>query len=90
MNTLTKSTVISLAVGLLAVTGIVYASPAEQWPSFEQVDKNRDGAIEKNEAKLVKDLDFKAADVNRDGKISQKEYQTAMFQQLRNRGMSGG
>jgi len=89
MNTLTKTMAISLAVSALTATGVVYANPGAQWPSFDQVDKNKDGAIEQNEAKAVKGLDFNAADVNHDGKISQDEYKAATLQKGQEGGMSG-
>ena len=90
MNALMKTMVFSLAVSGLAVTGAVYADPGVQWPSFDQVDKNKDGMIDKNEAKAVKGLSFEAADLNHDGKISQDEYKAAMLQKGQEGGMGGG
>lgn len=88
MKILTKMT--TLAVSSLALSGAVYANPGAQWLSFEQVDNNKDGVLEQNEAKVIKGLDFKAIDTDRDGKISQVEYRTAQLKDEQAGGMGGG
>lgn len=90
MNTLTKTIAISLALSALTATGVVYANPGAQWPSFDQVDKNKDGAIEQNEAQAVKGLDFSKADSNHDGKIDAAEYKAAALNSAGSAGMGSG
>ena len=67
----------------LLFSGAAIANPLEgkgaqsSAPPFEQIDKNKDGALTKSEAKQATGLDFDKADVNRDGKLSRAEYETA-------------
>jgi len=69
----------ALAVTVLSLAGAAYA--AAQWPSFQDADKDKSGALESKEAKAIKGLDFKAADADRDGKVSQVEYEMAKSEQ---------
>ena len=46
-----------------------------QLPSFEEVDTNADGVIDRDEAAAVEGLDFDAADTNMDGVIDRQEYE---------------
>ena len=73
MSTMKKSA--ALAVTVLSLAGAAFA--AAQWPSFQDADKDKSGALESKEAKAIKGLDFKAADADRDGKVSQAEYEMA-------------
>jgi hypothetical protein len=68
----------ALAVSLLAFSALAFAA-VPGWPSFEQVDKNKNGSLDSKEASVIKGLDFKAVDANRDGAISKAEYETAML-----------
>ena len=88
MKMLTKMT--ALAVSILALSGVVYANPGAQWPSFDQVDKNKDGMLEQSEAKAIKGLDFGTVDTDSDGKISQVEYRTAQLKNEQGSGSGGG
>jgi hypothetical protein len=75
----------ALAATVLAFSLAAFAA-MPGWPSFEQVDKDRNGALDAKEASVIKGLDFKAVDANRDGVISKTEYETAMLKS----GQSGG
>lgn len=52
-----------------------------QMPSFEEVDTNADGVIDREEAAAVEGLDFDAADTNMDGVIDRQEYEAARQEQ---------
>jgi hypothetical protein len=60
----------------VAITALVFsaAALAQELPAFEEVDKNADGAIDRNEAAAVEGLDFATADANQDGRIDRAEY----------------
>jgi hypothetical protein len=75
MKVFSKAT--ALAVTALAFSAIAFA--ATGWPSFDKVDKDKNGALDVKEASVIKGLDFKAVDANRDGAISKAEYDTAML-----------
>lgn len=77
MNIFTKTTV--LAVSLLSLAGVSYANVNTK--SFDQLDKNKDGVLDKKETRAARGLDFKTADTDNNGSISQTEYQTAMAHQ---------
>lgn len=67
-----KRTLITLmALGMFS--GIASAAP----PAFEDVDRNKDGAITADEAAGVEGLDMASADANGDGMLSKKEYEAA-------------
>lgn len=65
----------ALAVTVLSLAGAAYA--VAQWPSFQEADKDKSGALDSKEVKAIKGLDFKAADADRDGRVSQVEYEMA-------------
>ena len=88
MTKLTKLT--TLAASILTLSGVAYANPGAQWPAFDQVDKNKDGVIEKSEAKIIKGLKFKDVDTDRDSKISPAEYQVALQRNGQEGGLGGG
>jgi Ca2+-binding EF-hand superfamily protein len=44
-------------------------------PSFEEVDQNGDGMIDRAEAAMVEGLAFATADTNQDGTIDREEYE---------------
>lgn len=75
----------ALAVTVLSLAGAAFA--AAQWPSFQEADKDKSGALESKEVKAIKGLDFQAADADRDGKVSQVEYEMAKSE---NTGGTGG
>jgi hypothetical protein len=83
MKVFSKATALALTV--LAFSAVAFAA-MPGWPSFEQVDKDRNGALDAKEASVIKGLDFKAVDANRDGAISKTEYEAAMLKS----GSSGG
>ncbi len=60
-----------MALGMFS--GVALAAP----PAFEDVDRNKDGAITAAEATAVEGLDMVSADANGDGKLSKKEYEAA-------------
>lgn len=60
-----------MALGMFS--GVALAAP----PAFEDVDRNKDGAITTDEAASVEGLDMVSADANGDGKLSKKEYEAA-------------
>lgn len=67
-----KRTLITLmALGMFS--GVALAAP----PAFEDVDRNKDGAITADEAAGVEGLDMASADANGDGMLSKKEYEAA-------------
>lgn len=67
-----KRTLIALmALGMFS--GAALAAP----PAFEDVDRNKDGAITPDEAAGVEGLDMASADANGDGMLSKQEYDAA-------------
>lgn len=60
-----------MALGMFS--GVALAAP----PAFQDVDRNKDGAITADEAAAVEGLDMASADTNGDGKLSQQEYDAA-------------
>jgi hypothetical protein len=46
--------------------------------TFEAVDKNKDGRVNRDEASTVKGLDFVAADANKDSALDRQEYTAAI------------
>lgn len=77
MKLITASLLSALLVSGVAVANPLEKSTQSSAPPFEQIDKNKDGALSKSEAKQAPGLDFSKADVNRDGKLSRAEYETA-------------
>lgn len=61
------------------VSAAAGATAADQ-PSFEQVDRNKDGFIDKSEAGVVPGLsaNFERADRSRDGRLDQAEFAKAL------------
>lgn len=60
-----------MALGM--ISGVALAAP----PAFQDVDRNKDGAITADEAAAVEGLDMASADTNGDGMLSQQEYDAA-------------
>lgn len=50
-------------------------SATNEWPSFQEADKDGSGALDTQEAASITGLNFTAADINYDGKISESEYE---------------
>lgn len=53
---------------------------AQDAPSFEDVDTNGDGSIDRQEASVVEGIDFATADANQDGALDREEYEAARQQ----------
>lgn len=75
-----KSTIaiVAAATALLSVACTerqVEQSATNEWPSFQEVDKDGNGALDTQEAASIVGLNFTAADINYDGKISESEYE---------------
>lgn len=62
---------------LLTLSLFGLAAIAQGLPSFEEVDVNGDGQINRQEAAAIEALDFTAADTNQDGTLSMEEYEAA-------------
>ncbi|MBI3546990.1 MAG: hypothetical protein HY081_10460 [Gammaproteobacteria bacterium] len=84
MNIFAKTTVLTFSV--LALSSVGYAanynsssssSSNVNAQSFEQLDKNKDGVLDKKEARAA-GLNVKKTDTDKDGKISRSEYETAV------------
>ena len=52
--------------------------PARAVPSFESADKNKDGALSRQEASVIPELDFAAADTNNSQSLDLSEYMAAI------------
>jgi hypothetical protein len=52
------------------------SAPSADHPSFEQADSNKDGFVDKSEARVVPGLsaNFERADRSKDGKLDQAEF----------------
>lgn len=79
MNGLKSSIAIALAAtALLSVACTerqVEQSAVNEWPSFQEADKDGSGALDSQEAASIAGLNFTAADIDYDGKISKSEYE---------------
>lgn len=70
-----------LLLALLLNAGLVYADHDDMGEhckmhnkmSFEQADKDKDGTLDREEAKLVCDHDFDKMDTDKDGTVSKEE-----------------
>ncbi len=65
----------TLLTAFLVAVGLSAAAIAQELPSFEEVDQNGDGMIDRAEAAMVEGLDFATADTNQDGTIDREEYE---------------
>ena len=61
-------------VRVLALASASYAVA----PPFNDLDKDHDGYLTREESSSVKDLDFAKADTNRDGTLDRAEYAAAV------------
>lgn len=68
---------LSLMILALGFSGFALA---QQLPSFDEVDSNADGSIDRAEAAAVEGLDFTSADSNQDGSLDRAEYEAASQQ----------
>lgn len=69
-----------IAFGALAATPLSAAAQTGSVPSFQQIDRNQDEAIDEIEARDVPGLGavFMQADENRDRKLSRAEFAKAV------------
>lgn len=65
---------------MILALGFSGLAVAQQLPSFDEVDSNGDGSIDRAEASAVEGLDFASADANQDGALSREEYEAAASQ----------
>jgi len=65
------------AVAFAAAIGFAGASLAAA-PSFDELDKNKDGKLSPAEVSAVGNLDFAKADTDKDGMLSRSEYGAAL------------
>lgn len=63
------------AAGTTGAVGAAGSTGTAAMPPFSQADRNKSGAIERDEASQISGLDFKSADRNNDGKLSESEYE---------------
>lgn len=70
-DSMTMGMALGIALGMFS--GAALAAP----PAFEDVDRNKDGAITMEEAVKVEGLDMATADSNGDGKLTKAEYEEA-------------
>ena len=64
------------ALAVIAVLALASASYAA--PAFNELDKDHDGLLTKDETTSVKGLDFAKADTNKDGRLDRAEYEAAV------------
>ena len=69
----------TLFVALLAAMPLATLSASARWPAspvFELVDRNKDGVIDRAEARAVPGLaeKFESVDASRDGKLDRVEF----------------
>lgn len=64
---------------LTATVVFVFASASQAaGPAFNELDRDRDGVLTKDETATVKGLDFAKADTNKDGRLDRAEYEAAI------------
>jgi len=68
----------TITLTALAAFGLSAAALAQEPLAFDQVDSDKDGMINVEEAAKVEGLDFAAADANQDGGIDRAEYEQAV------------
>jgi hyperosmotically inducible protein len=75
---ISRNTAITLAVSAAFGTACVMAADKSQEPNpkFEQLDRNHDGFLTRDEVRGIRDFGtaFDQADENRDGKLDQAEF----------------
>ncbi len=65
------------AVRVRSPEGALFGEGAA-WVSFETVDRNKDGRVNRAEASEIPGFDFSRADINDDAALTRQEFQTAM------------
>lgn len=68
---------ISRTLTTLVALGLFSSAALAAPPAFEDIDRNKDGAITADEAASVEGLDMASADANGDGMLSKTEYEAA-------------
>lgn len=79
MNGVTKSVILALAVTALPLVATAAEKSSKDWPSFKNVDTDKNGMVSQDEARAVSGLSdtMTSYDKNGDGQLSSSEYESA-------------